>query len=182
MISELVIRCEQNDRRAQKELYELLFGKLLAVCKRYVKNQDDAVEILNNGFLKIFSKLHLYDKNCSFENWARRIVINCALDFLRSSKNYRELMSFDHAYATNKVYNDAMSNLSLENLREMIDKVSPMSKVVFNLYAIDGFTHREIGEQLNISTGTSKWHLSTARKQIQAQIAAQEEFIAVAYG
>lgn len=170
MLDDLIRRCAENDRSAQRQIYEHFFGKMLAVCRRYSANDDEAHEILNNGFLKVFQQIGQFQFKGSFEGWVRRIMINKALDYIRSNKTYKENMHFTEAIHHGAVDNEAFSNLNMEALYAMIQDLPRMSKAVFNLYAIEGYTHREIGDQLGISEGTSKWHMATARKTLQQVI------------
>lgn len=118
----------------------------------------------------------------SFEGWVKRIMINCALDYLRSQKTYHERMNFESDPDTRYETNMGLYNLELEELYRMLETITPMSRTVFNLYALDGYSHKEIGEQLGISVGTSKWHLYIGRQQLQEQIRQKVAYRAVANG
>jgi RNA polymerase sigma-70 factor (ECF subfamily) len=155
---------------------------MLAIVRRYIKDEEEALDVLNQGFIKIFKKIEQYHVGNSFEGWCKRIIINTALDHLRSNKRYKDIFSFEAIMPTYQVYNDGLNNMSMQELMTIIDSVSPVSKVVFNMFVIDGYSHKEISQNLNISVGTSKWHLSSARKQIQAKLKVIYPDVHLAYG
>ena len=183
MITEAVIRaCLKQDKNAQKIIYETFYPLMLAILRRYIKDEEEALDVLNQGYMKIFRKIDQYHFENSFEGWCKRIIINTALDHLRSNKRYRDVFSFDAIIPAHKVYNDGMNNLSFDELMGVIEEISPVSKAVFNLFVIDSFSHKEIADKFNISVGTSKWHLSSARRQIQARLKEVYPEIAMIYG
>jgi RNA polymerase sigma-70 factor (ECF subfamily) len=176
----LIEQCVQQNQTAQRTLFDLYFPKMMAVCLRYLKNEEDASEVLNNAFLKIFTKISQYKAEGSFEGWIKRIVINSALNFIRSNKAYRnrfiptsEFQSYgtpnEIASGADDFLNSAY-DLSQEQLFDMVTDLPPATRVVFNLYVIEDFSHKQIAKQLNISEGTSKWHLSNARKLLKEKI------------
>ena len=172
---QLLKDCANGDRRAQFQLYKSCYSVLMGVCIRYKKNQDEAAEVLNMGFLKILNNIGKYREEVPFEAWIRRIMINTVIDEFRKYRKVQELIEYtdftdDHNYYDQVDYNTADQNFDAEQLEMIIKRLPPISQKVFNLYAIDGFNHREIGEMLGISDGTSKWHLSFARKKIQEMI------------
>ena len=170
--SDLLARCRKNDRKAHNELYRQCFGYLLVICHRYSNNKEDAKALLNQGFLKIITNLDKFNEDVPFGSWIGRIMVNTIIDEFRKNKKRRENMSsleIDEVHSMENVdFNEASQNLDAEALEQMIQQLPETSKKVFNLYAIDGYTHKEIGELLNISDGTSKWHVSHARKVLQA--------------
>lgn len=159
-----------NDRKCQRHIYEAYFPVMLAIVRRYIKDEEEVLDALNQGFVKIFGKINQYHFENSFEGWCKRIIINTSLDHLRANKRYRDFFSFDAIVPTYQVFNDGLNEMSIDELLKIIDSISPISKMVFNMFAIDGFSHKEIAEKLNISVGTSKWHLASARKQIQSKL------------
>jgi RNA polymerase sigma factor (sigma-70 family) len=174
----LLEQCRNQDRRAQKIVYEMHFKKLMPVCLRYLRREDDALEVLNDAFLKIFSKINQFKSEGSLEAWMKRIVINSSIDFIRKNKSYRS--NFIH---TNEFHiygepgqeqeserHEPAHDISIEAIFEMVAELPPASRVVFNLFVIDGFGHKQIAEGLKISEGTSKWHLSNARKILREKI------------
>ncbi len=175
----LVEQCLKQNRNAQKILYDKYYKTMIAVCVRYLKSEDDASEVLNKAFLKVFAKLKQYRSEGSLEGWIKRIVIHTAIDSVRSNKAYRnkfihtkefELYGLPDDEDISDSLPDNSPALTNEQIFELVKELPPATRIVFNLYVIDDFTHRQISEQLKISEGTSKWHLSNARKLLQEKI------------
>lgn len=169
---QLIKDCKKGDRRAQFQLYKTCFPVLMGVCIRYRKSQNDAAEILNVGFLKVLNKIGTYKTEVPFEAWIRRIMINTLIDDFRKNRKVKELIEhtdFSEEERFHDVidYDRADKVFDAEHLELLIKQLPPVSQKVFNLYAIDGYIHREIAEMLGISVGTSKWHLSFARSKLQ---------------
>jgi RNA polymerase sigma factor (sigma-70 family) len=174
----LVAECRKQNRFAQKFLFDKYFNKMMTVCLRYLKNEDDALEALNNSFLKVFSKISQFKSEGNLESWIKKIVINSSIDFVRSNKSYRanfiQTNEF-HLYGEPEEENfpeeltDEM-DFSKEEIFEMVETLPPATRIVFNLYVIDEYSHRQVSENLKISEGTSKWHLSNARKILKSKI------------
>jgi len=147
----------------------------MRVCKRYCARDDEAMDVLNTGFLKVFTQISEYSGKGSFEGWVHRIMVNTALDHIRKSKlqlqqiELNDNMDFGSEDEEADSYPD---NLDINVLYEMIRSLSPVSRTVFNLYVFEEFTHSEIAGKLGISAGTSKWHLSNARKVLKEKIQA----------
>jgi RNA polymerase sigma-70 factor (ECF subfamily) len=147
---------------------------MITICLRYTKNDDDAVEVLNNGFLKVFQHINRYEfTKASLYTWIRTIVVNTCLDFIkkkaRAERHYELNNSVDvHVPA------DVVSRMKAAELLQLVRGLPPSTGAVFNLYVIEGYSHREIGKLLGISEGTSKWHLSEARKSLQQKIKLQD--------
>ena len=174
MVSEaLIARCRKEEPKAQYELYRLLHGQMLSVCKRYERNEQDAVAGMNQGFLKVLTNLEKRRPEVPFELWVRRIMINTMIDTFRSSKERKaqETMetSIDESPAVE--VNEYLRQMESEAFAQLLDRVPDMSRKVFNLFIVDGYSHAEIGEMLGISAGTSKWHVSHARQVLQRCIA-----------
>lgn len=170
----LLARCQKNDRKAHNELYRLCFGYLMAICLRYESNREDAEALLNQGFLKIITQLDKFRNEVPFKSWIGRIMVNTIIDQFRRNKKHREHMSgvdVDEVRQTDHVdFNEAAQELDAEELEKMIQQLPDMSRKVFNLFAIEGYSHKEISDMLDISDGTSKWHVSFARKSLQEMI------------
>jgi RNA polymerase sigma-70 factor (ECF subfamily) len=171
----LLKACKKRDRLAQSQLYQECFGLLMGVCVRYVKDDGEAKALLNAGFLKILTKLDSYKSHVPFEAWIRRIMINTIIDQYRRDKKYKEHMVVsdleDGVSRGNSVdYNYAEQHFDAEELMEFVRQLPAVSQQVFNLFAIDGYSHKEISKMLGISTGTSKWHVSYARKTVIGMI------------
>ena len=161
----LIKGCKANDRKCQEELYRLFFNKMLAMCRRYTQDEDQQITIINDGFLKVFKKIDQYNHKGSFEGWVRRIVFTSLSDYFRKENKYLKFMIFEKEDS----HIDAIPEESLyfQDIIKLVDRLPNKTREVFHRYAIEGYTHKDIGEELNISTGTSKWHLSEARKKLQ---------------
>lgn len=168
--TQLVIKaCRDQNPSAQKKLFELFYGYAMSIALRYANRKEDAEEILSESFYKMFKKIDQYDSNYNFKYWFRRIIINSAIDYSRKYKNKtNELDDKNASVLTDK--NLGMEHLHYEDLMKMIQTLSPKYRTVFNMYAIDGFKHHEISEQLGISVSTSKTNYMKARKALQLMI------------
>lgn len=168
---ELLNACIREERKAQFELYKACYSILMSVCLRYERNKEDAEFMLNKVFFKILTNLDRYDPKAPFEAWIRRIAINTQIDEFRKKSRHKleyHEAPMDLAPLSVMDYNEADKKFDAEDLERMIRSLPPVSQKVFNLYVVDGYNHKEIGEQLNISEGTSKWHLSSARKKLKS--------------
>ena len=164
---EILDGCLRNDRRAQEQLYKQFYGSMMSLCLRYAKNQDDALEVLHNGFLKVFQHIQSYDSSkASLFTWIKTIVVNSAIDFVRKKKVFTSAIELKEAQEVS-MDNNAVERMSATELLKLIRQLPTSSQAVFNLYVIEGYHHKEIAAMLGISEGTSKWHLSEARKQLQ---------------
>lgn len=169
---QLVIRgCLNNDRRAQGELYKRFYPAMMSLCVRYVRDRNDAVEVLNDAFLKVFKQLSRYDPaRAVLYTWMRTIMINSALDRLRKQKAIRDREMLPENVEEPGIDNEALSKLSGDELLSMIHRLPITTRLVFNLYVVDGYAHKEIAAMLTISEGTSRWHLNDARRQLKTII------------
>ena len=168
---ELVRLCKKKSTTAQQQLYKLLAPKLFGVCLRYAGNRTEAEDILQDGFVKIFTKIGQFDFKGSFEGWARRVVVNCALTHYRRESKLCAVSDIAE-YDTQLSPDDVLSVISGNELMQMVQQLTPQYRTVFNLYAIEGFSHQEISKMLNISEGTSKSNLSRARCMLQEKVEA----------
>jgi len=165
----LIQGCLQQDREAQRKLYRNFYGYAMSICVRYSKSNEEAHEVLNDGFMKVFTKIEKYDTEKSFKGWVRRVMINTALDNYR--RNYKHYHHRDLEEAEQETTTETITHqLSHADLMQLVQRLSPGYRAVFNLYAIDGYTHEEISELLGISVGTSKSNLSKARANLQAML------------
>lgn len=165
-----VIRgCIDNNRKSQEKLYRHFFPGMERMIRRYTQDDDQVMSILNNGFLRVFKKVHLYEHKGSFEGWIRRLVYHSLSDYFRSNSKDLKFLVFDDLNRDKPV--TASHSLYYDDLIKLVNKLPEKHMKVFQLYAIEGFLHREIGQQMNISEGTSKWYLSEARKVLQKSIA-----------
>lgn len=160
----LIKKAIDNNREAQQKLFELHSPKMLGICRQYVKDLHHAEDLLLQGFLKVFTNLNKFKHEGSFEGWIRRIMVNTCLSYLRK-KNVE--FAADEDYVFNSAATESLENTSVEEIQKLIDGLPDGYKIVFNLYAIEGFKHQEIAEKLNISVSTSKSQLFKARKLLQ---------------
>lgn len=168
-IHNLLEPCKRGDRRAQEMLYASLSPRLYGLCMRYAKDNDEAQEILQMGFIKVFKSIDSFRGEGSFEGWIRRIMINVAIEHYHKAKRSHVLLELDavHELAGRSF---EMDGLEAKDLLAMIRKLPEGFRMVFNMYAIEGYTHKEIAETLNISEGTSKSQLSRARSWLKEKI------------
>lgn len=170
---QLIELCIKQDRKAEYELYKLSYSYLMSICLRYSKDRDTASETLNMGFMKILKNLSAYKPEIPFRLWIRRIMVNTLIDEYRKNKREREKLTYVEDYYDSSDFsevNDALSKFNCSQIYEEINKLPDATKKVFNLYVIDGYSHKEIAEMLSISEGTSKWHLNAARQKLKEQI------------
>lgn len=168
-LEDIILGCQQQDSRAQKELFSLMAGKMFGICLRYAGNRNDASDILQDGFLKVFEKIHQFKFEGSFEGWMRRIFVNLSLERFRGQFKIVNIQDGVHDN-TQFSNDDIVSSLAAEELIAMIQELSPKYRAVFNLYAIEGYSHKEISEMLDITEGTSKSNLSRARSILQDKV------------
>jgi len=168
-LSKLIADCKANKRSAQELLYKSFYGYGMSVCLRYTSDREEAKEVLNDGFVKVFTKLNQYSSDSNFKAWFRRILINSSIDFYRQKQRKVEL-TLTEQYAEKGIEADYYSQLSYDELIYFVQELSPIYRMVFNLYAIEGYPHEEIAQMLNISVGTSKSNLSRAKGNLREMI------------
>ncbi|TWR28283.1 sigma-70 family RNA polymerase sigma factor [Mucilaginibacter achroorhodeus] len=172
-LRELVSGCLKDDRLSQKLLYKAFYGFAMGICLRYANNRYEASEVMNQGFFKVFKNLEKYDRAKPFKAWLGRIMVNTSIDYYRANLKVAYTEELDKAEHVND--NDyADKNLSYNELLEMVTRLPRAYRTIFNLFAIEGYTHEEIGEMLNISVGTSKSNLHKAREKLKVMIAESE--------
>ena len=145
---------------------------MMSMCMRYTASKDTAMLIINDGFLKVFQNIDSYEGKGSFEGWIRRICFRCLSDHFRKEKSYLQFLVFEDFDKTEKA--NVLNDIYYEELMHFVEELPSTTAKVFRLYAIDGFKHREIAELLSISEGTSKWHLSEARKRMQKLVKSRQ--------
>ncbi|MFN4083339.1 MAG: RNA polymerase sigma factor [Bacteroidia bacterium] len=166
---EIFKQCLQNNRKAQEEFYNHFCRIMYAVCLRYSNNTEDANDILQEGFIKVFGKLHQYSGKGSLEGWIKRIFINTALEHYRVHKVYHNQSDID--YANENPQNDfLLEKISVKEILQVLNKMATGYRTVINLYAIEGYSHAEIAEMLGISEGTSKSQLARARQVLANEL------------
>ena len=169
---DIINGCIDNDRKCQELLYRQHFAKMMSMCMRYASDENEAMTILNDGFLRVFKKIHTFQYRGSFEGWIRRLVFNSLSDhFKKKSKQLKFIELGDWEKPTES---GPMDKLYEADILQLIEKVPNASADVFILYAIHGYAHKEIAEIQGISIGTSKWHLSNAKKVLQELIKKQQ--------
>ena len=173
-LREILDGCRHDDRKAQEKLYRNYYRAMMSLCLRYTKNEEDALEVLNTGFLKIFRNINRYEAaKASLFTWMHAIIVNSCLDFIKSKQKHPQAGELDHA-AEVEIQPEAISKMKSIELLTLIRELPPATQAVFNLYVTEGYNHKEIGKLMNISEGTSKWHLSEARKILQKKIREQQ--------
>jgi RNA polymerase sigma-70 factor (ECF subfamily) len=170
--------CKKDDRIAIKRFYETCSGWMLGVARRYIYDRTEAMGVVNHSLLTALENLKTFDesRNEKIESWLKTILIRKLIDYQRKEKKYSEteettVLEFSHGNTTNK----ALNELRQQDLMEMIRKLPDRSRTVFNLYAIEGYAHKEIGGMLKISDGTSKWFLSDARMKLRKMLNVLDE-------
>jgi len=170
-IAQLLDGCRKGDRIAQKLFYQQLYPFAMSIALRYSRDEADAADIMSNAFVKIFRSIKTYDPGKgSVHAWVKRIVINEGLDHIKSRTRFSENVEIE-TVPEPAVRNEVLEQLGADEIMKLVQKLPPATHAVFVLYAVDGYTHRQIAEKLSISEGTSKWHLGEARKFLQKQIA-----------
>ncbi len=170
-IDEIVQGCKENQAKWQRMLYNLFAQKMMGICMRYCKNEELAKDAMQEGFVKVFNHIQNFKEESKVETWMTRIMINTTLNHLRRDKKY--LFIEDNENVSNYVDSqfdvsaDSIQKLSHAELINMLQEIPEGYRIVFNMYAIEGYTHKEIGETLGINEGTSKSQLNRARKHLQ---------------
>ena len=171
MISDgdLIEGCKRNDRRMQEALYQRFAPKMYGVCLRYAGNAEEAEDIIQEGFIKVFKKMDSFRSEGSFEGWIRRIFVNTAIEHFRR-KNYLQPVTEKEENTLEGKYLSVLDSLAEKDVIALIQQLSPGYRTVFNMYVIEGYTHREIADALGISEGTSKSQLSRAKSVLQEKV------------
>lgn len=165
---QLVKKCLEKDTLAQKQLFEFYSKRMMGVCLRYSKDRDEAQEVLQMGFIKVFEKLTLFNGKGSLDGWIRRVVVNTALDNIRKNKKFMDNVEMDKVDF--QLQNEDVSGyetMKAQDLLKIIQAMPTGFRTVFNLFAIEGYSHKEIAKELNISVNTSKSQYSRARAHLQ---------------
>ncbi len=172
-IEELILHCKQNQAWAQEKLFKQFAPKMLGICRRYLSDIDDARDAMQDGFVKIFLNLHKYEGRSSFSTWISRIMMNTAIDMIKKISKV-QFVRDDYYFDNDKINGEEdyveEPSLNQAQLLDLIDKMPNGYKMVFNMYAIDGLGHKDIGNVLGISEGTSKSQLNRARNFLKTEI------------
>lgn len=168
--------CKKGDRNTQERVYKAFYGYAMGICLRYSKTRDEAIEIVNDGFLKVFTKLDMYSKGLSFKGWIRKIMIHSAIDYFRRNEKHYHSLDISYAqYQDDSATETIIDKLSAEEIIRAVQTLPSSYRLVFNLYVIEGFKHEEIASQLSISVGTSKSNLSIAREKLKKILITENE-------
>jgi RNA polymerase sigma factor (sigma-70 family) len=169
-INQLIEGCLANNRKAQHGLYHQFYGFAMNIALRYSRDEHDAADILSQAFVKLFKSIRSFDPSKgSFHAWIKKIVVNEGLDHIKGRYRFSENVELE-TVPEPSINNSVLAEMGAEEIMEIIKKLPPATHAVFVLYAVEGYNHREIAHQMGISEGTSKWHLSEARKILQKQI------------
>ena len=171
-LEQLIQGCIRNERGSQEKLYRLFYPKMMALVRRYIDQEMQAEEIMNNGFLRAFQKVKQYNFQGSFEGWLRKIIFHAVADYVKQNTRYTDkilLVEKDEF-----VHKDHADKLYYDQLIKLVHSLPDATRTVFNMYVMEGFTHKEIGNILGISEGTSKWHLSEGRRILKDKIEKME--------
>lgn len=167
---QIVEGCIQKNALAQKYLYDKFSRKMMGVCMRYCDSEEEAEDVLQNGFITVFSSIETYKGSGSFEGWIRKIIVNTALTNIRKNKKFKQNIALDNVEYMIPESRQASDGMGAQDLLKIIQQLPHGSRTIFNLYAIEGYTHAEIADMLNISEGTSKSQYSRARAYLQKVI------------
>ncbi len=173
-IGQLIKGCIAGQRKAHESLYKLFAAKMLGVCMRYATDKMEAEDMLQNGFIRVFNKMGDFRGEGSFEGWMRRIMVHSSIEYYRKHHKMMQVVDIDTAHDVQGVDPLAASNLGVKDLLALIQALPPGYRMVFNLYAIEGYSHKEIGEMMTITEGASKSQLSRARTILKEQITKME--------
>lgn len=171
---QLVQQCKTHSRVAQKAVYDRYAPLFYTICSRYSKDKHDAEQLLQDVFLKIFQNIHLYEAKGSFEGWMKKILVNTCLDFIKSKQFKNEQLTIYPEELRDNYdrvsFNEAMHKINMEPILAYIQKLSPTTRLVFNLFVFEGYSHKEIGKLTGMSEGTSQWHVNSARTFLKNKI------------
>ena len=173
-VQEWIRACREGNARAQRKFFKHFYGPVMCICMRYAGSTDEAADMLNEGFLKVFSNLDKYENTGSFEAWLKRVVCNAALDYRRRFVKKVDFVNIDEMPDTQQIaddaVDDAVARISSQELVELIQQLPPVTRTVFNMFVFEGFSHRDISQELNISENTSAWHVNSARTKLKDAI------------
>jgi len=169
-IRDIVRKASNGDRKAQKTVYDILSGKMYAVCLRYMGEREKALDVLQDGFVTLFTKLDSFTGDGSFEGWARKIFVNTALMSLRKKDVLKQSEDMESAWNISSTEPDAIHSMSYDELLKLVAELPTGFRTVFNMYVVEGYSHKEIAEVLGISEVTSRTQLQRARMLLQTKM------------
>ncbi|MDR1356075.1 MAG: sigma-70 family RNA polymerase sigma factor [Tannerellaceae bacterium] len=167
---QLIEGCRKGNRLAQKELYDTYSRKMMGVCLRYVSDRETAQDILQDGFVKVFTSMGSYAGIGSFEGWMRKIFVNCALEFLRKIDVLRDAVELDYTNEISGHAHSVIAEMSANELMKVVQELPAGFRTIFNMFAIEGFSHKEISEMLSITESTSRSQYTRAKQLLQRKI------------
>lgn len=170
LYDDLINACIRKEPRAQKELFDLFAPAMFKVCMRYAQDEAAAQDIFQDAFVKIYQNLHRIESSAHLPGWIKKIFVYTSIDFLRSSAKFSQHQSIESAYSVAATEPTIQQQLGAEEILSLVQKLPPRSRMVFNLYVMEGYSHKEIGDLLQISEGTSKSQLFEAKKALQKAI------------
>jgi len=171
---QLIDNCLQGDRNAQRQLYELYSGKMMGICLRYCRDRETAKDLLHDGFVKIYTHLDNFEGKGSFEGWIRRIMVNTALEYLRKKNDEGFSQDIEEAFTLTSDDHGALEKMQADELLKVIQKLPDAYRTTFNLFVIEGFSHREIAESMNITESSSRVYLTRAKQILQQMLIANK--------
>ncbi len=163
----LIKACVKGEEWANRQLFDKLSPKMMAVCLRYANDEDEAFDLLQDGFIKVFQKIHLFKFDGSFEGWVRRTMVNTCLDHIRKNKKLKNHQSIEESNFEHPHNELISSDINTQELLKLIQRLPDGYRTVFNLFAIEGYSHKEIGDQLGVTENTSKSQFRKAKLQLQ---------------
>lgn len=166
----LIKGCLQNNLQSQEQLYKLCYPDMIKICYRYAKDAGGAGTIYNNAMLKVFRNIGKYKEEGRLTGWIKTIVVNCCIDFCKQQHSFIHLNNYEDAIEEISINPEVLNTLSGKEIQQLIQQLPGATATVFNMYVYEGFNHRQIGEQLGISDGTSKWHLSEAKRILKQRL------------
>ncbi|MDR1113105.1 MAG: sigma-70 family RNA polymerase sigma factor [Bacteroidales bacterium] len=169
----LIAACMDSNPKAQQKLFKQFYGMLFKLCMRYTRNYEEAQDMINEGFVKIFANLGRYKNSGSFEAWLSSVMVNAAIDYQRKFAVRQEMVNFEEIEEViweQNVENEALSRISSRELMTLIQQLPDQSRTVFNLYVFEEYSHADIAALLHIKEGTSHWHLNFARNKLKEAI------------
>lgn len=167
-LEELIGCCSRNERGAQEKLYHLFYPKMMGMVRRYFPDKNNSDEILNSGFAKALIKIDSYKFKGSFEGWLRRIIFHEISNYAKEHVKYSKQVVLEER--DELIHKDHASEMYYNDLIKLVDELPEATRVVFNMFVIDGLSHKEIAKVMNITEGTTKWHVSVARKELREKI------------
>tara|TARA_B110000046_G_scaffold32429_1_gene34759 strand:+ start:27509 stop:28081 length:573 start_codon:yes stop_codon:yes gene_type:complete len=172
-VRKIVEGCVERNADYQQLLYKTLYGKMMVVCQRYASRPEDAKDLFQDGFIKVFDKIEKFNFNGSLEGWVRKIMVNNAIDYYRKNKNkfaMSETLVESQQIAENEESEGIFDDVNADLLLSFVQQLSPVYRAVFNLYVLDDYSHAEIAEELGVSEGTSKSNFSKAKKNLKQMV------------